>query len=1132
MVRLYVIVGGLLLLLVVAAFVGPRFVDWTQYRERFEAEATRLLGHDVSVRGDASARLLPFPSIVFEDVTIGGADEAVSASVERFAMDLELAPFLRGELLIFDMRLTAPDIRLMPDAEGRYVPERRGEPIRPDAVSIESLTVTDGRLAIEDRSTGRERLFTGIDLDLAAETLTGPWRAAGALTTDGTRLEIEAQTGLYEPALRPGVRLRAEIDGEAFPAPLDLTGTLTLVEGRPRYDGEFSAAAGGDVPFQLTGAFAATPSGAEVPEYRMAVGERDDPYVVTGRATFDLGRSPRFELAARGQRLDASALGGQIGAGVPLVERIAFVEELVAALPRPTMPGRVDVDLPALVLGDTTFREVALDATSANGEWRIDRLATDMPGRTSLVLEGRASAEEGFVFEGEVALLSRQPTGLASWLGGTVTEPLRTLDRLGLEGRLVIDSAGQRLDDLTVLLGSQRLTGTVSRRNEPGGDPPVRVELSGAQLDLDAARAVAAAMFDGRGEDAALKLAVGEIALEGIRAREVTFEGTLGGSAVAIDQLGFSRLAGSDGSVVGQLGLDGTIASELTVTVAADDPTALLELLDARLDTEWTGGLAARAEGFGALNATAELAWLEPGAPIGFEARGSLGATVWSAGGTFDASDVDGRLLPVAEIGSGTFELKDRGLGSLMRQAGFDVRAGGDQDEVTVAIEYERSQTARRADIRLSRAVDDVRLTLLEQGEEILADLRFDVGSLRPYLALAGVDAAGLENLAAEGTGTASGSGGLWKAELGEIQVGSTILSGAVTGSDGRWQGDLETGHLPIDALLALALGVDTLPEAFSAEGPFAEPRLPRADVLLEFDARTASLAPGLLARQASGQLRVTPDGVAVQKLEGIVSGGALTGRLAVRNAQGVALANAALDLDSATFADLPLAGGLPLDEGTASIQGALETTGETWPDFLSSITGGGTARIDDPAVPGLDPLALTRIYRTFDGSDAEIGTDTVAEAVAAELPAAPLRPRRLLLSWSLTGPLLRLDLAPTVDAGTRLGGRGEIDLADQQVDATATLSFAVPDDRGEGSDPSVTLAFSGPLDAPERRIDAQALTGFLNLRAFEIERDRVAALRAALVETQRLRRETLLYDRGSRRTEDVREEAVVEPGG
>ena len=60
--RLFVIVGGLIVLALSVALVGPHFVDWTSYRAEFEREATAVLGRRVTVEGEVTARILPFPS--------------------------------------------------------------------------------------------------------------------------------------------------------------------------------------------------------------------------------------------------------------------------------------------------------------------------------------------------------------------------------------------------------------------------------------------------------------------------------------------------------------------------------------------------------------------------------------------------------------------------------------------------------------------------------------------------------------------------------------------------------------------------------------------------------------------------------------------------------------------------------------------------------------------------------------------------------------------------------------------------------------------------------------------------------------------------------------------------------------
>ena len=131
----------MIVLALTAALVGPYFVDWTSYRADFEREASRILGRKVTVEGDARARLLPFPSLTFTNVTVASAEPGVPAmTVDEFSMDAELAPFMRGEVLIFDMRLVRPEGRISISQDGTIDwAMRPSSPFDPSQITLESL---------------------------------------------------------------------------------------------------------------------------------------------------------------------------------------------------------------------------------------------------------------------------------------------------------------------------------------------------------------------------------------------------------------------------------------------------------------------------------------------------------------------------------------------------------------------------------------------------------------------------------------------------------------------------------------------------------------------------------------------------------------------------------------------------------------------------------------------------------------------------------------------------------------------------------------------------------------------------------------------------------------------------------
>ena len=56
------------ILALLAALIGPFFVDWSQYRSHFEAEASRRLGLAVRVAGPIDVRLLPSPTVMLNGI--------------------------------------------------------------------------------------------------------------------------------------------------------------------------------------------------------------------------------------------------------------------------------------------------------------------------------------------------------------------------------------------------------------------------------------------------------------------------------------------------------------------------------------------------------------------------------------------------------------------------------------------------------------------------------------------------------------------------------------------------------------------------------------------------------------------------------------------------------------------------------------------------------------------------------------------------------------------------------------------------------------------------------------------------------------------------------------------------------
>jgi hypothetical protein len=90
-------VAIVIILALVAALVGPLFIDWSRHRSEFEAKAAWVTGLEFRVTGRIDARLLPTPTLTLHDVEIGPPGGGSSVRVRALHVEYELGALVRGE---------------------------------------------------------------------------------------------------------------------------------------------------------------------------------------------------------------------------------------------------------------------------------------------------------------------------------------------------------------------------------------------------------------------------------------------------------------------------------------------------------------------------------------------------------------------------------------------------------------------------------------------------------------------------------------------------------------------------------------------------------------------------------------------------------------------------------------------------------------------------------------------------------------------------------------------------------------------------------------------------------------------------------------------------------------------------
>ena len=607
--RILVFLGGLLALVLFSALLIPYFVDWTDFRRDFEDQASRILGKKVVVHGRVEARILPFPSVTLHDVRAGtDADGSPLIQVARFSMDAELAPFLSGEARIFDMRIEEPKakIRLLKDGTLDWMRGSRAE-IPARTVVLESVQIEGGQIEFIDEQSGRNRVVTGLNADMSANSLAGPWKAEGRAAVDGHPGSFSLSSS--EPDYAAGrMGLRVRVVPDEHPVEVDLDGAIAATAGKPAYSGSFAFSfredekqkQAGQSLFsspRTRGSFELTNESVRISSYRMELGGSENPYVVTGEATLDTGAKPEFLLTADGQQIDVARFAPPVvqtgktsrQPTVSVRQRIEAFAAMVARIPVPQVPGKASISLPALVSDDTTIRDIRLDVRPEGSGWQVVNAVATLPGRTQLEAKGSLTLLGGPAFNGNLLLASNQPSGLANWLSGSVDPAIRQLNAAGFSADVSLTTLNQRFNNLELAIGDASLKGELERRSD-GKTSNLSIDLAGNEIDLDALKALGSLALGDQVGSSVLdhridaKFKADRFNMAGVTANHVETAFTMAGGVLTLEKMTAGDIAGAEVKATGQL--QGSLlkyAGKGTVNLHAPDMQPFFTMLQQKL---------------------------------------------------------------------------------------------------------------------------------------------------------------------------------------------------------------------------------------------------------------------------------------------------------------------------------------------------------------------------------------------------------------------------------------------------------------------------------------------------------------------------------------------------------------------
>ncbi|CAA7620813.1 conserved hypothetical protein [Candidatus Terasakiella magnetica] len=399
--RTALIAAALLVCLYILALAVPALMDWDRFRPELEAKASDLLGRKVILAGPITVRLLPSPTAVLEDVSIG---EPALLSVDEVRIGLKALPLLSGQVEIRDLRLRGGQMGILRDLHAGFIQEGGlkvvgGARLPFGPVTFEAVSEPPG-------TGGATAVRAMVRLPTADSTLSfeGGWTSAQSLS---------GRILLAVPSLRHAAGIESLPD---LPLSAESTVSLSAVH-------------------------------SELPDLAVTLAGS----VIRGAIVMDAGQpTPVIAAKLKGDRLDLDTLwplaqpqtAEQTPASSSGASAITTSNTPPAAQaqPRPlNLDAMLTLGVDSLIWRGKTISNAKVKARLDKDRVELEEASALLPGATTLTVAGNGSLTEGkFTFDGSLGLATKDLPALRSWLnpgieGGPQRGSLKS--NLSLTGR-------------------------------------------------------------------------------------------------------------------------------------------------------------------------------------------------------------------------------------------------------------------------------------------------------------------------------------------------------------------------------------------------------------------------------------------------------------------------------------------------------------------------------------------------------------------------------------------------------------------------------------------------------------------------------------------------------------------------
>ena len=1103
----------------IAALIGPYFIDWNRFRPQFEAEATRVIGAPVRVAGELDARLLPSPSLRLRSVVVGGANDLGKVRADKLDVEFSLGSLMRGEWRATELTINGMALDLGLDPQGRIDWPASSGKFSLATLSIDRLNLT-GRAALHDALSRSTLELNDIFFSGDVRSLAGSVRGDGSFLLNDARYPFRISSG--QSADGAGTRIHLNIDPGTRAASAELDGVLSFEARAPRFEGSIAFAAlsgpkakgGSDssqAPWRISARLKADHAAAKLDQIEVNYGPEERALKLAGVGDVRFGVFPLLHATLSARQLDADRFAARenvkdnpakdSSAEPPRV--LPAWRALIAAAPDLPIPAQIELGAEQIMMGGRPLQNFSAEVRTDARSWTIDRLDVRAPGATRLTLSGsNAQGGPSGHFKGALSIDSADPDALMMWLQGRSEASNRAQKPLRLSSNVDIGVYRFAVDAIKAEIDGGTVEGRIAVSYEAPGGGSLAAELKADRLDLDSASAFARALVGPQGEwpeRAQVALDISHAVSAGQELHPLTAKFGYGPKSIALDQLKVGTASGvmveasgafDRANATGKLALNASAASlgRFAALIAPVAPSVA-----ARLNS------IAVSPGFARLKLTLAVdkdadradrantrATLDLDAP---QLKGSAAITAKPEAAALREIDLD--RLRSDEINLESKVSSGQGA-SLLALLGLDsALAAGDGPG-----EFQGSVSGVwGAPLRLKASVTGTGLDAEAQGsvDPFAPQPNGSVSVKARSLNLAPLfDLKPSDKLAQDVSLSSRMSfrGGKLNIEDLDGTMGGSRLRGRVAVTfegERKIEGEIGMAALELAPAFALAIGA----VGHDASEPLSPGLLKGWRGQILFQALRGELPGGTELYPFSGTVKSDGQSLVFDDIKGGIGGGEASGTVNVRNTPGGLAVNARLQLDAADGAALRYHA-LTMPAGRASVQITLSSQGRSASALAGALSGSGTVTLESARLAGLDPRAFDAAIRA---SDAGQATDDarLRKSVEQALLAGSLSVGSAQLPFTIRDGRIRVGATTLEAEGARVILSGGYDIPADQADIRATLSSGTVGQTT--SRPEIVVFASGPPDALNRTVDVGALSSWLAVRAIDRETRRLDSI-------------------------------------